>query len=159
MVASLALILSNALAVDLEFPRSTSKISSTFGPPTSLGAGGGGVLFVKGNWVGDKFTGTGVGSISTADLDFEMDDLTNGFCFVGVLNFDVEINGVIVGSYNYTGGGGIGAFPVSVSYAFAPIAGGGPTFDGYRVRIIARETVCPGGGSYNYFPGGLMSLN
>lgn len=155
LIVSLATL---AHAVDLEFPRSTSKIYNTFGAPVSLGAGGGGVLFVSGSWVGDKFASTGLTSVSSADMDFDMSDFTNMACVVGTLDFDVEINGVVVGAFSWAGGFGVGTFNITQSYAFAPVAGGGPTGDGYRVRIISRDTVCGGGGSYNYFPGGLLTL-
>lgn len=153
----LSLFTLSALAVDLPFPRSSSKINTTFGPPSSLGAGGGGVMFVDGNWVGDKFL-TGVTSVSHADLFFEMDDWTNGACPVGWLDFDVVLNGTVIGSFSYEGGHTLKRIPFNLSLDFAPVAGLGPAGDGYKIAYVAQETVCPGGGSYNYFPTGLATL-
>jgi hypothetical protein len=77
---------------------------------------------------------------------------------VGTLDFDVELNGTVIGSFSWLGGLSLGTFTVTQTYVFPPVAGGGPTLDGYRIRIISRDTVCPGGGSYNYFPGGRLTL-
>jgi hypothetical protein len=157
MVFALLSLIGVASAVDVEFPRSSSRLSDTFGPLRELGAGGGGVLFVDGNWVGDRLP-TSLGSATYARFRFSMDDQTNSFCPVGELTFLVEINRTIVGSFSYSGGGTLGRISFDEEFEFAPIRGLGPAGTGYQVRLIADETVCGGGGSYNYFPGGTLTL-
>ena len=40
-----------------------------------------------------------------------------------------------------------------------PVSGEDKTGDTYRIRYEAEDTVCPGGGSYNWYAGGSLVLN
>lgn len=146
-----------AAAVDLEFPRSSSRVDLTVSRPEPLGEGGGGYLYEAGEWVGDRFL-TGLPSASYAHFMFDMDDHTGSHCPVGELTFRVEINRHVVGEFSYTGGESLGRISFDVDFHFPSIEGAGPDGTGFQVRFIANETVCDGGGSYNYFPGGLLIL-
>jgi hypothetical protein len=123
-----------------------------------LGEGGGGRYFQAGDYLEETFDGTGLGRITSADAMFDMDDFTNGACVVGPLSFDATINGVWVGTYGYDGGGGLGRMAFDESWSFGAITGEGAAGDSYTVRFEANETVCPGGGSWNWFPDGSLTL-
>jgi len=89
-----------------------------------------------------------------------MSDLTGG-CAVGATHtFNVMVAGRSVGTYAFV----TGAAPalrrtISERYSFAgtPASGGGATSDAYTIRITAATTVCSGGSSWNWFPGGTAS--
>jgi hypothetical protein len=157
MLTALTLLASPALAADVTFPRARSLICDEVNPPAALGAGGGAVLSLNGNKIQDKYL-TGLASVSSLDLSFSIDDQTTAGCAVGILDFHVEVNGVNVGGFSFQGGNQQGAIAINQNYVFAPIAGGGPG-DGFKIRVIADDAVCNGGGGYNYLPGGLASLN
>jgi len=145
----------SASAIDLEFP-SADSISG--GPTGSgpLGAGGGGRHFIAGDDLTETFLGTGLSSATHSRWQFSMDDFTD----VGVLNtFDIQINGVTVGSFDFTG---VGVFSTVVdfdlSFDHAPIAGSGGSGDDFTLRMVATSTVPPGLASWNWFPGGTTTL-
>jgi hypothetical protein len=149
LVASAGLTMS-ASAIDLDFP---SPDSISGGPTGSgpLGAGGGGVHYMEGDDRTETFLGTGLPSVPDSQWVFSMDDWTD----VGVLNtFDIEINGTVVGSFEFTGVG-ISSTIVDFDLVFshAPVAG-----DDYTLRMVATSTVPPGLASWNWFPGGTVTL-
>jgi hypothetical protein len=123
-----------------------------------LGSGGGGAYFVAGNYLEESFAGTGMSDLTGMTLEFAMSDFTNSACTVGLLTWDVTVNGVGVGTYGYEGGSMWERIEFFESYLFAPIGGEGPSGDEYNIRLEANETVCPGGGSWNWFPGGTIQL-
>jgi len=124
-----------------------------------LGAGGGGLFYVAGNFVSQTFSGTGFAQVSTLDVAFDMDDYTSdGGCTVGSLTWDVSVNGTVVGTYGYVGGSGVGRFGIAETYSFAPVAGTGADGETYTLAYTATTTVCPGGGAWNWFPGGTAIL-
>ena len=85
------------------FPTSSATVCS-FGSCTALGSGGGGRYFRATDYLEETITGTGLGTITGLDLDFEMDDYTSG-CAVGqALSWNVIVNGTTVGTYGITGG-------------------------------------------------------
>lgn len=145
-------------AVTLDFPSSTSSLDNTFSS-MPLGAGGGGVAFRTGSSVEQAFTGTGAATISSLFYQFDMDDQTNSSCSVGTLTFDVIINGTTVDTYSFVGGSSMGRTTFTGEAHFLPIAGTGAGGDDYTLRLEANETVCGGGGSYNWYSGGAFIAN
>lgn len=141
----------------LRFPTATSSLFNTTST-SPLGAGGGGGIFRQGSYVEQTFSDTGVTSVDALSFAFVMDDRTGSFCPVGTLDFDVKINGTTVGSYSYAGGTRLGAFPVMGELTFPAVEGTGASADDYTLRLESAETVCSGGGSYNWFPGGHFFL-
>jgi hypothetical protein len=109
--------------------------------------------------VGDKFPGTGLTSATSTTLNLSILDNTNDVCEVGLLGFDVELNGVIVGTFEILGGLGLGLLKVVYFFTHDPVAGGGPAGDGFRVRVILRDGVCEGGGKFQVLPSEMMQLN
>lgn len=136
------------------FPTSSATVCS-FGACTMLGAGGGGAYFQASDYLEQSVTFS-LASISELTLAIRMSDLTSG-CAVGLPNtFDVSVNGVVVGSYGWTTGAvPAGDRDILETYSFAPVtAVAGST---YTIRITATTTVCPGGSSWNWYPGGTAS--
>jgi hypothetical protein len=143
-----------SLETTVTFPSATS----TSGGPTAsgtLGAGGGGVHFIAGDFLSQTFTRTT--STGRLTLSFTMSDFTNSSCSVGTVSFNVLVNGVVVGSYSFPGGAGGGTTRTfTPSFTFAAIApGAGSTF---TIRLEATTTVCSGGGSWNWLPDGTAVL-
>ncbi|HJK94457.1 MAG TPA: hypothetical protein RMH26_27180, partial [Polyangiaceae bacterium LLY-WYZ-15_(1-7)] len=141
--------------VVLDFPSEDSSLDNTF-TVEPLGAGGGGAAYVAGSSVSESFTDTGLPSVTGLTYEFEMDDSTNSSCPVGTLSFDIVLNGVTVDSYSFEGGSDMGTIGFSGGAIF-PAIDGGATGD-YDLEIVANETVCGGGGSYNWFAGGAFVL-
>jgi len=143
-------------SVTVEFPSATSTACS-FGSCAAVGTGGGGRYYRTGDYVEQAYAGTGLTSVTRLDVMFDMDDLTSG-CAVGQpLSWNVLVNGTIVGTYGYTGGSSMGRFTTTRSYTFAAVAGVGPGSQ-YTLRFEATTTVCPGGSSWSWFPGGSATL-
>ncbi|MES2643600.1 MAG: hypothetical protein V4850_29210 [Myxococcota bacterium] len=135
----------------VEFPSSSSTI-----PRGSLG--GSGTFYIAGDSVTQTFTGTGLTSVTELDLAFDMYDATSTSCSVGTLSWDVSVNDTTVGSYSIEGGLSLGDFAVEELYTFPAIAGTGVDGDSYELTIAATTTVCGGGGSWNWYPGGTAIL-
>jgi hypothetical protein len=148
-----------ALPVSRVFPTSAATTCSISGACTTLGAGGGGRYFQTGDHLEETLSGTGLSSISGLDLSFDMDDHTTTYCTVGLLEWNVSVNGTVVGTYQYTGGSSLGRISFSESYTFAPVVGVGSGGDDYTIRLEATTTVCPGASSWNWFPNGTATLN
>lgn len=144
----------SGLSTTVEFPSS----DSTTHTGAALGAGGGGVYYVDGNYLTETFTSTGLGSISSLSLTFTMNDSTSSYCTVGELTWGVYVNGTEVGTYGYTGGAGLGTVSFDKVYSFSSVSGAGSDGETYTLRLEANETVCPGGGSWNWYPGGVAIL-
>ena len=146
--------------VTVDFPSETSTVSYSYGGGYSgvLGSGGGGMYYEVGNAVSQTFSGTGLAQVSNLDVAFDMDDQTDSYCTVGTLTWDVSINGTTVGSYGYEGGFTLGRISLAETYSFAPVAGTGTGSDDYTIAYTATTTVCPGGGAWNWFPGGTAIL-
>ena len=92
-----------------------------------------------------------------------MDDQTESYCAVGDLHFDITVNGEKIGTYMFAGG--VSSTPAGtiglkghIDLKCA-IAGTGSSGDTYTIRYEAPETVCSGGGSYNWWPGGSFVMN
>lgn len=140
-----------ATPITLDFP-SAGSISG--GPTASgpLGAGGGGVHFITGDDLTETFIGTGLASANTSHWIFDMDDFT----FAGVINtFDLLINGTVIGDFSFVGlGFGSTIHSFDLSFNHSSIAG-----DDYTLKMLATSTVPPGLASWNWLPGGSVTLD
>ena len=144
----------SGLTAELDFPSSSSTT-----PSGSLGSGGGGRFYRKGDYVTETFTGTGVTDVDELEYTVEMDDRTTSVCTVGTLEFDVMINGTTVDTYSYVGGSTRGRIKFTDTVTFSKISGTGTDGDTYVLRIEAMDTVCPGASSWNWYSGGTFTLN
>lgn len=137
-------------------PVTFTSSSSTVGGPSgggTLGAGGGGARFQSGDYLEQTITTTI--TATSVDLSFQMSDFTGG-CAVGQpLSWNVLVNGVVVGTYGFAGGTGVNPRTITGSYTFAAVAAGTPI----TIRLQATTTVCPGGSSWNWFPGGTAAFH
>ena len=97
---------------------------------------------------------------TSLDIDITMSDYTDGcYCFVGTLNWNVLVNGTIVGTYSIPGGtscGGGTTFNIKRTYAFPSAIT--PSAGTFTIRLQATSTVCSGGYSWNWVPGGSATL-
>jgi hypothetical protein len=157
LVVSCALVSTGAAAtqtVTLDFPSPDSTLTRSEPPGSQpLGAGGGGLAFVTGDQVSETFTGTGLSAATNAEFIFGM----SNFTAAGVVNtFDVLINGVDVGDYEFTStADNFGSrIDFDLTYSFAPIAG-----DTFALALVASSTVDSGLGSYNWFADGETTLS
>jgi hypothetical protein len=138
--------------VTLDFPSSDSTTFSAITGLGTLGSGGGGVHFHAGDYVLQSFAGTGLATATSSHWVFDMSDLTSP----GVDNtFEVLINSTVGGAFDFIGqsGGGTQHFDLTFGPA-APILG-----DNYTLEILATSTVPSGDGSWNWFPGGQVTLS
>jgi hypothetical protein len=138
-----------AASITLPFPSAGSTLGCGYERP--LGAGGGASCYVAGERVWETFTGTGLSSTVSAQWDFDMSNYTDP----GTTNtFDVLINGIVIGNYQFTSV----LYGVDLSFdlpfSFPAIAG-----DAYTLEIVATSTVPAGAGSYNWYPGGTVTLS
>ncbi len=143
--------------VELEFPSSDSTLYNT-SSSTELGSGGGGTIYVTGSYVEETFESTGLTAASALTYTFEMYDATNSYCEVGKLDFSIQVNGTEVGAYSYDGGGSLGDMEISGSVEFSSVDGEGDDGQEFTLRLESEDTVCSGGGSYNWYPGGSFVL-
>lgn len=149
-------------ATTVTFPSTTSTtVHPSDGFSAPLGAGGGRAFSVAGDYVQQAFSRTA--AITKLTVNFKMADGTHSYCGVGTLNWNVYINGTVIGSYSWIGGT-VPYSPsppmgpdqtISKTIAFASIAPVGGTF---TIRLQAATTVCAGGGAWNWFPGGTFTL-
>jgi hypothetical protein len=100
----------------------------------------------RGDRVTQAFTGTGLASVDRLDLDLFVD--SNNLAVGQSVNWDVFLNGILVGNWSRTQAEGVG--PESLSYTFPPIAGAGD----YTINMVVTNQVPPGGGSISIrYPG------
>ena len=142
-----------ASTLALSYP-SAGSTETCGGFTTPLGVGGGGVCFQSGDELTETFTAVvPAGTFFTRSRwQFTMDDLTGA----GSVNtFDVQVNGVVVGSFTSIGNGGnpdsLRTF--DLRFEHAPIQGPDVT-----LRIVATSTVPMGLSSWNWFPGGTVTF-
>ena len=136
------------------FPDTTSTTyDSVDGVKSTLGSGGGGVFYVSGTYCEQTFPRAT--SVSELDLDFRMADLTTGCSTGATLSWNVEVNGTVVGTYSFVSASDFGDRTIVESYTFAPIA---PVSGGFTLRLEATSTVCSGGSSWNWYPGGTATM-
>ena len=138
----------------LGFPASASTTRDG-----TLGAGGGARYFQTGDFVQQTFPRAACAT--SIDLDFYMSDFTDSFyCPVSTpLRWNVVLNGTVIGTYTIPGGTG-GPFgtswQVKGTVPFAAVASAAGSF---TVRFEAIDTVCSGGGSWDWIPGGTVTLH
>lgn len=130
------------------YPNSTSTTKSG-----TLGTGGGGAFYQTGDYLEDKVTRTA--PVTRIDLDFRMSDSTSSSCTVGTLTWAVKVNGINVGSYSWLGATSSGDKTIKQTYSFSSIA---PVSGQLTIRLEATTTVCSGGGSWNWYPGGTVTM-
>jgi hypothetical protein len=140
-----------AQSVTLGFPSSISEITSPSSPGQNgpLGAGGGGFLFEAGDRLDQLFTATGLATADSSHWVFSMSNFTSN----STNTFDVAINDTVVGSYSFVSGDGN---PISFDLNYTHT--GLVTGPDYKLSIIATSTVAPGFGSWNWIPGGEVTL-
>ena len=136
----------SAASVTVEFPSPTSQTSLG-----DLGVGGGGEFFIAGAFLTQTFS-TSLSSATSATWNFTMYNYTRS----ADSTFDVLINGVTVGTYTLFGCPDYcdSTDSFSFSQTFAPIAG-----PEYTLSLVATSTVAGGDGSWNWFPGGSVTLS
>ncbi len=151
--SGLFLVSQMALAqnVTLGFPSTNSQITSPFsgGAQGSLGAGGGGAWYNTGDRLDQLFTATGLATADSSHWVFSMSNFTSS----STNTFDVAINDTVVGSYSFNSGDGN---PVSFNLNFTHT--GLVTGPNYKLSLIATSTVANGFGSWNWNPGGEVTL-
>jgi hypothetical protein len=143
-----------ATSVTLNFPSSNSIVDAAYSNGV-LGAGGGGAYFNAGDTLSEAFN-TSLPVVTGANWTFTMSNYTAP----GVTStFNVLINRTTVDSYSFTSScppfSGYCAETESFAFSesFAPISG-----PNYRLALVATSTVYPGGGSWNWYPGGQVTL-
>jgi hypothetical protein len=117
----------------------------------TLGSGGGGVHFKSGSYVEQAIIHGA--AINGLELNVRMSDLTTTSCAVGSLGWAVKLNGTIVGTYSWVGGGSGGDKIVADSYSFPAVS---PVGGKFVVRLEATSTVCSLGGAWNWYPAGTI---
>lgn len=156
------LLFASALAFATAIPALASvsaDVSEEFPSPTSTvidsGADGSGYYCcfweaARGDSITQAYTGTGLGSITGLDLSFTvpLNVLNSG----AVVDWNVMVNGITVGSWVWTQADGTG--PVNLAYNFASIAGMGD----YTIEMAVTNNVPPGDGSIAISNTGLATL-
>jgi hypothetical protein len=142
------------------FPATTSTVGIS--PAGTLGAGGGGKYWKTLDFVTETFARSA--PVTKLTVNFKMSDVTTDYCKPGTLSWKVMVNGTQVGTYSWAAGSvkfnPIFSVPgpdktISQTYSFAAIA---PTAGNVTLRIEATSTVCPGSGSWNWYPGGTATM-
>jgi hypothetical protein len=141
-------------ACPVTFPDTTSTTGGTDSSGT-LGVGGTSEYrWHAGDYVDSTFTCSNA-TITQLSVSFQMSDSTDSYC-TGTLSWNVMVNGTVVGTYSWFGGLGPGTQTITQAYTFAPIAA---TAGSYTIEYIATSTVCPGGGNWDWIPGGSATMN
>jgi len=144
----------SAPTTTVTFPSTISTLTRpTAGTSGPLGAGGGGMCYQSGDYVEESFARTS--SVTKLDVDFKMFDGTGGCATGKTFTWSVKLNGVIVGSYSWTGGGYGITKVVTTGFTFPSIA---PVSGAFTIRYEATSTVCSGGSSWNWYSGGTATL-
>ena len=143
-----------AMPVALAFPSNSSVTPDGY-------ASDYGYYWTAGDDIRESFSGTGMVSVDTLDLEFYLIDSTYDTfdCIVGELGFDVSLNGTVVGSFSYAGGYGYGYYPYDLNFVFPRVYGTGATGDDYEIAITATSTVCVGGGAWQWYPYGTTTMS
>jgi hypothetical protein len=150
-VTSVVVTCSTTSPTVVSFPTATSTCA---GPnaPGALGSGGGGLRWETGDSVSQSYARAT--SSTQLILDFTMSDDTEG-CADGVtLDWNVELNGTVVGTYSWVAGETT-SHTISETYTYASIA---PIAGDFTIEVNATTTVCTGGGSWNWNPGGTATI-
>jgi len=135
-----------AATVSLDFPSSDSVLHTG----GALGVGGGGEFYQTGNSLTETFAGTGLSNATSSTWNFSMSNFMNT---TATAAFDVLINGVVVDSFSFAADRGA-TENISLTNSFAAISG-----EDFTLSILATSTVFSGGGSWNWLPGGTVTLS
>jgi hypothetical protein len=134
-----------AASVTVEFPSASSATPIGFVDGQLVGT-----FFEAGDYVTQTFS-TGLATVTSASWTFSIYNYTRG----ADSTFDVSINGTTVGGFILPGCVGycdtINNFAFSQSFA----AISGPQ---YTLSLVATSTVAGGDGSWNWLPGGSVTL-
>jgi hypothetical protein len=141
-----------AITAVLPFPGTgTLYTSATNGSGLIPPSGHSAVMYTAGDNVDQTFTGTGITSVDSLKVDFNVDNNLNG----SSETVDVSINGTSVGSFVVPdNSGGSSVINYAVSVFFAPIVGNGI----YDLKMTLENTVA-GDGSIDFRDGGAFVLN
>ncbi len=119
----------------------------------TLGLGGGGKFNAKGSWLEDGKSGRSA-AMSQMDLDITMSDAMDPkWCAGAVLSWDVYLSDKVIGSYSFSATGA--DHRIVKTFTFAPILPRGSLID---IKIVSTTDVCTGGGSWNWYPGGTVTV-
>jgi hypothetical protein len=130
------------------FPSASSVVVASLGDlGTSFGYFGDAS---RGDMVGETFAGTGLSAVSQLDLMFNVSE--NVLSPGAHVDWEVRLNGTPVGTWTWSDIDGTG--PVSLSYSFAPIVGGGT----YTIGMHVTNVVPPWEGSIALAKGGTLTL-
>jgi hypothetical protein len=137
----------------LPFPGTGTLYTSATNGSGLIPAGGhSAVMYTAGDNVDQTFPGTGVTSVDSLKVDFNIDDNLNG----ASETVDVSINGTSVGSFIVPDSGGSGGtINYAVSVFFAPIVGNGT----YDLAMTLEDTIPRGKGNIDFLDGGVFVLN
>ena len=143
----------NANAIVLSFPGTGTTYTSFANGSGSIPSGGeSAALFTAGDNVEQSFSGTGLASVNSLDVSFDVNDFLDG-ASEDVL---ISINGTNVGSFSVpdsAGSGGLLTF--SGSLFFSPIFGNGT----YDLMMTLVDSVPVGDGGIAFEDGGNFALN
>ena len=136
--------------VPVDFTRSSSTIYKT----GSLGTVASGLYqWTTGDYAEDTFTGTGLTSIRGLTFTLPIIDSTTQSCGpVDRWQWSVSVNGTNVGDVHLPRGSApsLTTYYAAIGFSAVSAAPGG----GYTIRLTSDETVCGGGGSYQFQAGG-----
>jgi hypothetical protein len=142
----------DASAIVLQFPGDKTTYTSAASSGLIPHGGASAALFTAGDNVDETFKGTGLSSINSVKVDFNVDDLLNG----GTENVLISINGTTVGNFivaDNSGAGGVQT--ITGSIFFVPIVGNGT----YELTMTLEDTIPSGDGSIDFRDGGIFVLN
>ena len=153
LVGLLAAGPAHASAIALSFPGTGTTYTSAANGSGFIPSGGASAyMFTAGDNVDETFTGTGVASVDSLKVDFNVDDLLNGSS-EKVL---ISVNGTPVANFVVPDNGGVdGVTTIAASIFFAPIVGNGT----YELTMTLVDTVPGGEGSIDFQDGGVFALN
>ena len=143
----------DASTVVLPFPGTETLYTSATNGSGLIPVGGhSAVMYTAGDNVDQTFTGTGVTSVDSLKVDFNIDDNLNG----ASEEVAVSLNGTTVGDFIVPDNGGSGGvINYAVSVFFAPIVGNGT----YDLTMTLLDTIPTGEGSIDFLDGGVFVLN
>ena len=141
----------SAPPTDVSFPTTTSTCAGQ--SPGPLGTGGTtGFRWLAADSVSQAYARPAP-SVELV-LDFSMSDSTGG-CGTGVtLDWNVELNGTVVGAFSWVAGSAT-THTVSQTYTYTAIA---PLAGEFTIDVVATSSVCSGGGSWDWIPGGTAAI-
>lgn len=156
-VASIVVVVAStgadASAVAEPFPGTGTTYTSATNSSGLIPSGGtSAAMSTAGDSVNQTFTGTGLTSIDSLKVDFNVDDLLDG----SSETVDISINGTKVLSFVVPDDSGVdGVTTISGSLFFAPIIGNGT----YDLKMTLVDTIPSGNGSIDFQDGGVFVLN